>query len=522
MYVLESAVPLARSMVWQLQRTFYADQGIAAWSQSGVPQSITTSPIIARAYARIVFGFLRDMHRSLDPDEPVYIVELGAGSGRFAYRFLKAFTALRDDTPDIHQRITYVMTDASSSVVDYWRDNPRLQPFVAAGELDYGHFDLLELPPLELLNAHVTLDVNRVRNPVVVLGNYIFDSIPQDAFTIKDSQLVANLVTVSASTPALDLRALDAKVRVAVTFAEAPQPTDADAEPDPVLREILRSYRDHIGDTTVLIPRAAMACIRYFKELARDRLLLVTSDYGITREDELRGHEPIGFSVGGGFWLPVNFHALGEFARGLGGYGRHPRNRPIRLTTSMLLFGPESDTTFTETELAYSDVIEHNGPDALSLLTRAVGEHAVPLDFDALLALLRTTGWDSDYVLRCIPALLEGLPTAEDRLRQEMLRGIQLAWEQYYPIGESDDLPFGLGVLSFNLACHADALEFFEVSLREYGDHPRTTLNVALCLYHLRRLPQTLSMLDRTLELDPANEIALEMRPSVAAELGQS
>src|SRR5467141_4784562 len=86
MYLLETTVPLARSMVWQIQRTFYADQGVAAWSRSGVPQSITTSPIIARAYARIVLGFLRDMRAALDPDQPAYIVELGAGSGRFAYR----------------------------------------------------------------------------------------------------------------------------------------------------------------------------------------------------------------------------------------------------------------------------------------------------------------------------------------------------------------------------------------------------------------------------------------------------
>src|SRR5258708_11928730 len=135
MYVLEWAVPLARSMVWHLQRTFYADQGIAAWSQSGVPQSITTSPIIARAYARIVLGFLRDMHAALDPDQPVYIVELGAGSGRFAYRFLKAFSALLAETPGVQQRFMYVMTDASAAVVDYWRDNPRLQPFVDVGVL---------------------------------------------------------------------------------------------------------------------------------------------------------------------------------------------------------------------------------------------------------------------------------------------------------------------------------------------------------------------------------------------------
>jgi tetratricopeptide (TPR) repeat protein len=308
-------------------------------------------------------------------------------------------------------------------------------------------------------------------------------------------------------------------VRVAVAFSEDPQPTDADAELDPVLREILRGYRARLDKTTVLIPRAAMACVRFFKELAGDRLLCLVGDFGSTREDELRGRGPPGFGVGGGFWLAVNFHALGEFARGLGGYVLHPRAGLIRLNTSMLLFDPQPDATFAETELAYADVIEQHGPDALSLLAGAVGDHAVPLSLQAVLALLRTVGWDSEYVVRCVPALLDALPKAEDRLRQQVLEGIQRAWEQYYPIGESDDLPFALGVLSFALEHHADALEFFEVSLRQFGDDPRTTLNLALSLYHLQRLPETLSWLDRTLELDPANEIALEMRPSVAAEL---
>jgi hypothetical protein len=99
MYVLEAPTPLARSMVWHLQRTFYSDQGIEAWSRSHVPQSVTTSPIIAHAYARLVLAFLRDMRAAVDLSQPVYVVELGAGSGRFAYRFLKAFTALLEDAP---------------------------------------------------------------------------------------------------------------------------------------------------------------------------------------------------------------------------------------------------------------------------------------------------------------------------------------------------------------------------------------------------------------------------------------
>src|SRR5438132_12604456 len=92
MHVLEPHVPLAESMVWRLQRTFYGDQGIAAWSRSHVPQAVTTSPTIARAYARVALGFWRDMAAELDPAQPLYIVELGAGSGRFAFRFLKALT----------------------------------------------------------------------------------------------------------------------------------------------------------------------------------------------------------------------------------------------------------------------------------------------------------------------------------------------------------------------------------------------------------------------------------------------
>ena len=327
MYVLEAATPLSRSMVWHLQRTFYADQGIEAWTRSGVPQSVTNSPNLARAYARIVSSFLHDLRASLDPTQPVYIVELGAGSGRLAYRFLKAFAELHEHQT---QPVVYVLTDASPPVIDYWRDNPRLRPFIAAGVLDFARFDLLEPGPLELLNSGTTLSLETVGNPVVVFANYIFDSIPQDAYTIKGGQLFANLVTVSASHPELDLKAPDSQVRIGIGFTTDPEPTDIDAEPDPVVRELLRTYSAHLDDTTLLIPRAAMACVRHFKDMGRGRGLCVISDFGDTREDELPAHGPPGFGAGGGLWLAVNFHALGAFARGLGG----PRAPPAQPTHS--------------------------------------------------------------------------------------------------------------------------------------------------------------------------------------------
>jgi tetratricopeptide (TPR) repeat protein len=264
-----------------------------------------------------------------------------------------------------------------------------------------------------------------------------------------------------------------------------------------------------------------MTGVRFFRELGGQRALCLIGDFGDTRAEDLLGHGPPGFGAGGGLWLPVNFHALGEYALGLGGRARHPRNRHVSLNISMLLFGSPG-AAFSDADLAYEDTIDQHGPDELSMLSRALAEHLPTLKLEAVLALLRTTGWDSDYVVRCVPLLIEALPTAPDRLRQEVLLGVQLAWTQYYPIGEPDDLPFGLGALLYTLERYAEALEFFERSLQEFGEDPRTTHNLALTLYRLQRLPETLLWLDRTLALDPANELASTMRTSVAAELSEA
>jgi tetratricopeptide (TPR) repeat protein len=519
MYALESNAPLSRSMVWRLQRTFYADQGVAAWSRSRVPQSVTTSPNIAGAYARVALGFLRDLHAQLDPDQPVYFVELGAGSGRFGFRMLKALTALLREQPEIHQRFVYVMTDASPSVLEFWRDNPRLRPFVESRRLDFAHFDVLEPAPLRLLTSGTTLDDGAANNPIILIANYIFDSVPQDAVTIKDGKLFPGLITLSASTPRLDLVAADSKVRISINFSTDTSPMDLAAEPDPVLQELLRGYAQRLDDTTLLVPRAAISCIRFFRELAEQRLLCLVGDFGDAHEDELANHGAPGFGASGGLWLSVNFHLLGEYTRRMGGTARHPRGRHLSLNVSILISGLPAADGVSHTELAYADTIDLHGPDELAVISRALSERLPDLELDVILALLRATGWDPDYLSRCVPALLEALPSAPNRLRAEMLAGIGQAWDLYYPIGEPDDVPFGVGVLLYALERYPEALEFFERSLHDFGEDPRTTLNLAMTNYRLNRRAESLRWLDRTLELDRDNELAQAMRPDVAAEL---
>ena len=88
-----------------------------AWSNAIVPNFVTSNAFIARAYANVIAGLVRDMfdpaasgdrpskasQRSGDgkapvrgnPSEPVYIVEIGAGHGKLGFLLVTALMAMK-------------------------------------------------------------------------------------------------------------------------------------------------------------------------------------------------------------------------------------------------------------------------------------------------------------------------------------------------------------------------------------------------------------------------------------------
>lgn len=58
-------------------------------------------PPLRRAYAQVFQGFVRDSASgktklNLDITEPLYIIELGAGSGKFSFFMLKALVEMKE------------------------------------------------------------------------------------------------------------------------------------------------------------------------------------------------------------------------------------------------------------------------------------------------------------------------------------------------------------------------------------------------------------------------------------------
>jgi hypothetical protein len=77
----------------------------------------------------------------LDLSQPIYLVELGSGSGRLARHFLRVFWSFFPASSLGHLPVKFVMTDFSQSTLDFWQAHPALAPHVAGGRLDFALLD---------------------------------------------------------------------------------------------------------------------------------------------------------------------------------------------------------------------------------------------------------------------------------------------------------------------------------------------------------------------------------------------
>jgi tetratricopeptide (TPR) repeat protein len=513
--ILEADLRLSRSLIWDLQRRYFERDGIAAWREGVVPHYVTTNPMMARAYARLVHGYLRDMATAglVGPGRPLYVMELGSGSGRFAYHFLKAFGAIMDHSPLGPVPVTFVMTDVADSTIDYWRRHPRLAPLAAEGRLDFARFDAERDCSVALLESGVILGPGSHDRPLVVIANYVFDGIRTDAFVVSEGTLKEGLVTVSApSSAAADDPSVFADLALSFQGREIGQSYYCDAELD----RIIESYGGRLSDTVLLFPSSAIRCIRDLTAATDGNLMLLSADKGWKDEKSLDNAPTPKLVAHGSFSLGVNYHAIAEFFRGRGGLVLEPDHPHSSLHVGAYVLG--SAGGLVETRLAFHEAVEIVGPDELFTVMRTIGR-----DGDAgiaeILAALRISGWDFRVLVNCLADLKSGLDDATRTQRREIRHCLIEVWNNYLHIGEKDDLAFSIGLLMVMLEYYKDALDFFGYSQDFYGPDPAVLTNVALCKYRLGHLDEAADTVGRALALDPAQRTARALRLAIEDDL---
>lgn len=526
MVVVEDGVRLSASRLWRLQRAFFARTDPTQWSQSRVPSYITTNTFIARSMARVANAFLEDVAvgrlGAFDPSKPVHILELGAGSGRFAYGFLRELAAGRGSAARAGVRARYVVSDLAREPVDALRANPQFARFAKEGLVDFAVFDSETDREVRLLGSGDVLRAEPGANPLVVVANYFFDGIPADVFEVRGGALREShlRLTCPEGEDPEDPRTLGAFHTSFERGPVAAAPYD-DEELDRILIHLGERLSDRQSDGHFLFPVAGLRLLRQLRAMGGGRLLLLAADRGHVREEALLGLDPPHLERHGSFSLDVNFHALALDARATGGLPMLPAHHPSHLAATAFLWGAgePAHAERTRTHESYLAELDAGGPEDFFVLKQALEKQKDRLDVERALAWLRSAAWDPEVFHIVSPALLIGLPASHPSLRLDALDAARRVHEAYYPIGEERDVPYALGEVFDVLDAFPESEACFAESLRLYGPSPDVHHRLAGVAFAQRRLPDALAHLEKALTLDPAYEPARAMRVAVQGEL---
>jgi hypothetical protein len=487
---LEPPCKLSLSSLWRRQREYFRRSGLDAWRTATVPHYVTNNPVTARAQAEIAVGYLLD-RRAAEESAPVassveaaslHVVELGAGTGRFGFYFLRALLGLISQA-GLDVRVRYVLTDFHDVCFAHWQEHPKLQPFLEKGQLDFAVFDIETDDSLPLQLSGEILGPGSVRGSLVVVANYVFDGTPCDAYRIEGGRMFERYV--SLRTARGEVGDDGALAGLEVSFSDGPEVREGPSELD----AILRGYRDRVVRGTVLLPVSAIRGVSTLAKLSGGDLLLLSGDKGHVDLESNRDRPDPHFVRHGSFSLPVNFHALAEAVRQRGGHALLGEGESERFCMPAFILSASSGK-WLATYAAFARNNDSARAHDIFTLRQGIQTGYGTLEIDHLLSTLRLSQDDPRVLTDLVPIFNAYAATLSERQRSELLRLARRTWDNTFSIGEETDVAFSLASLHYSLGSLEEALQLFRESLRAFGRDARTHWNIAACLFALGRFEE--------------------------------
>ncbi|RHY82110.1 hypothetical protein DYB31_003883 [Aphanomyces astaci] len=407
-FELEAFTPFSSSHLWKLMSSFYDRQGVESWAQGIVPHFITSNTFIAKRYVQVFAAYLRDaVAKTLDPTEPLYIVELGTGSGKFSFYFVQWLYEMEAVVNLSFPlcRIRYIMTDFTDSNLKFWQTHPALRPFVERGVVDFAIFDATQDMSLYLINAKQTIAPQSLKNPICVVANYLFDTLHHELFRVDQTELKQGLISVG-STRLDEKDPLDPEIIKRLSNLYRYDDISTAFYSNPHFNAILKWYQDYYGDqpATFLVPIGALNAIERLKLLSRHQLLILSGDKGHTNPDHFRGLQDPHIAVHGSF--SVSLFVV-----------------PQKIESPP----PQADleALSVQRSAAYPTVC-HVYDDTL--------EDAKAPSLKGVLALMKLSFYDADLFYKFRDVLLDQSPAAPAKVKVDVMVCLNKTWTHYYQL----------------------------------------------------------------------------------------
>ncbi|XOK64487.1 tetratricopeptide repeat protein [Paenibacillus elgii] len=496
--------------IWNIQREYYEQEGLKAWNNDQVPQYITCNPMIAAAYAEMIFGFLQDRANKEDSSEPVLIVELGAGAGRFAFHVLHELCQLIDYAGITLPSFRYIMTDLAMNNVLAWKGHPALQAFIAKGILDFARFDAVHDTVLNLIVSDTTISKGDLKQPVVIVANYFFDSIPQELLYVSEGKIYEADVFIEYPKLKDSLKPSELLDQISLHYKHRRAP-EYEQETYPY-RDVIAIYQEQLEDSHILFPVAGLTCLERLNQLSQEGFLLITADKGDHLLENWKFAEPPELILHGSFSLTANYHAIQQVMEQNGALALFPPHHYKNINIGCII-NMDTPMDYFQTRLAYRRVIERFGPDEFFSLKEWVDLNLDSMELQQILSFWRLGGYDAEFFTQSSKQISSLLLDANDEEKQDIFRGIQLMWSSYYVMEQRYGIALEAGLLLFEMEMYGDSKRFLEISIDEDQENIVSTVYycLAICCFELELEEDALNYIRMFLKHEPDHEEALAL-----------
>jgi len=466
--IIDSDKPLSDSVLWPLLENYYQHQKINAWDD--MPSYATNNRLIAEVYADLMIALLQDCLPRLDSGAPLYIVELAAGTGCFAAHFLEAFygkityfKAL--SALDIH----YVLTDFSDMNFHSWEAQPRFKPFLESGRLHFAVFRPEDDAVIQLSDTDIMLSETTLKNPLIAMANYFFDSIRHDLFMVKEKALhevrvsffreLAGEVSENAPLRVSQLRSFEGLFPITLPYYA-----------EPSFNALLQNYQEQLGETPFLFPIGALTCIHNLMRISRNQLIILSSDKGVTQLDEVGTQ--LSYAVHGeGFSFFVNFHAIQEYIKQHG--GQNLQTQDSRLITNINVLLPDDPLPLEQTHYYFQENLIKQS----TILNHCYSMYLTAEKLDpanqlrAFIAHLEECRYEPMALFLSGPRLIPSIPELSEPYKKELIRVLDRVRSNLFLLYNLPDLWAVVGAFYYHCGCPAECLDMMDISTVLYGDN---------------------------------------------------
>lgn len=478
---LQPFVRLSKCLLWSLQESSFPPN-------EKVFSAINTCSR-ARQYARLFLGYLRDglalnAVQPINPQHPIYLLDLAAHKGHFGYLFLKELVPLLRGYGLQSLKIRYVMMESSSARLELLKENSLLSPYQESGILDFAIYPSLSAPAL-LLSKEV-LESTQLVNPLILIANNFFSRLPQDLFKVREGVLLEGTVaiTLEKKEPLAPEHSIIETLDYHYRYSPIKEFPAIEYYSQPEINFLLESYSQKFEGSTFLFPIGALQTLDYFNHLSKKRFFLIAGDSDVfCKEEEIkRWKEPL-FSKDRPLSLEISYHAIAYFFRLMRGVGLLPNFSYPQFTVLVAVLGGLAEH-YPETGIAFSDEVEAFDPLDKQKLTHYFEKNARDFSLEEILLLLKLNNWDPISFQSLFPYLRSQLFTASSALQQQLIQAIDSSYQQFYPLSSRDgEFVLNLAVLLFEMREYHRALSYFEKSIPLAGERATTYTNMGVC-YH--------------------------------------